>query len=355
MGKPVFQLNESENMKIVVCPSDQAGCGKYRMFWPAEALQARGKPISIEKRPRILTNQTINPPEVIDALVDTDTKVMVFQRPASYQISQLIPLLHHKGIKVVIDLDDDLSCIHPKNYAYSVYDPQLSPHRNWEYVKKACEMADVITATTEALLEKYAIKAQGFLIPNCIPERFLKIESTPNELVTVGWAGWVRTHPDDLQTTHGAINEAIVKQNARFMAIGDPDIFNKLQVRRRFPNEFHPSVDFDDYPDAIAKLDIGIVPLADTPFNKSKSWLKALEYAAVGVAPVVAPTPDNMRLVEQGGAYVARSPKAWKEAVRSLIVNEEERFDLVKRARNIAAEWTVEANSWRWEAAWCTL
>lgn len=340
--------------KIVVCPSDETGCGKYRMIWPAEALKAQGKDIIIQKRPRILTDQNTNPPTLIDTMLPPGTDVVVLQRPGSYQVTQMIPILHKKGIKVVIDMDDALECIHPKNPAHSYYDPKQSPNRNWEWIKRACDRADAVTATTESLLDTYASK-KGFLIPNCVPERFLGIENKPNEMVTVGWAGWVKTHPEDLQTTHGAINEALSKQNARFMAIGDVDMFNKLQIRNRYPHEFHPGVGFDEYPDVVSKLDIGIVPLADTPFNRGKSWLKALEYAALGVAPVVSPTPDNQRLVELGGAYVARSPKAWRDAVRTLIVNEEERFDLVKRARTLAADWTVEANAWRWWEAWAIL
>lgn len=340
---------------IVVCPSDETGCGKYRMIWPAEALQAEGKAVSIQKRPRILTNQAETPPRVLDVMLPPKTKAIVFQRPGSYQITEIIPILRNRGIKVIIDMDDDLETIHPLNPAYSYYNPEVSPNRNWNWAKKACDLADVVTATTEALLEKYASKTKGILIPNCIPQRFLEIESKPNELVTVGWAGWVKTHPDDLQITHGAVNEALSKQNARFMAIGDKDIFNKLQVRNRYPHVYQPGVSFDEYPETISQLDIGIVPLADTPFNHGKSWLKALEYASLGVAPVVSPTPDNMRLVEQGGAYVARSPKIWRDSIRNLIVNEEERLDLIKRARDVASKWTIESNTWRWYEAWCNI
>ena len=342
-------------MKVLVCPSDETGCGKYRMIWPAEALQAQGKDVVIQKRPRILANHAINPPAVLDVEIPPRTDVVVFQRPGSYQISQIIPILQKRGVKVVIDMDDDLETIHKMNPSFSYYDPSSSPNRNWQWVKKACSMADVVTATTEALLEKYAGKDNGVLLPNCVPDRFLKVDQPANEVVTVGWAGWVKTHPEDLQITHGAVNEAISKQPARFMAIGDRDAFNKLQIRNREPNIYHPGVEFNEYADVVSRLDIGIVPLEDSEFNRSKSWLKALEYAALGVASVVSPTPDNMKLVEQGAAYVARSPKAWRDAIRSLIVNEQERFDLIKRARNVASTWTVEANAWRWWEAWCTI
>lgn len=49
-------------MKIVVCPSDETGCGKYRLIWPAEALKSQDLNISIEKRPRILIDPNFEPP-----------------------------------------------------------------------------------------------------------------------------------------------------------------------------------------------------------------------------------------------------------------------------------------------------
>lgn len=349
---PRTNRRESYSMKIMVCPSDETGCGKYRLIWPAEVLQSEGYDVFITKRPKILVDQSTSPPKVIDVMIPKDVKIAVFQRPGSYQISQLIPILQEKGIKVIIDMDDDLSEIHPKNPSYDFYN---KPYRNAEFMIEACNKADLITTTTEALLEKYASHGRGVLIPNCIPERFLKIERSNNDVVQVGWAGWVATHPEDLQITHGAVNEAIAKQQACYVAIGDKDQFNKLGIKLREPHRWVPGVEFDEYPETVSQLDIGIVPLKDTAFNRAKSWLKALEYASLGVAPVVSPTPDNLKLVEEGAAYVARTPKAWKDVVRNLIIKEEERLDLSTRARSIASNWTIEKNSWRWTEAWCKL
>lgn len=341
---------KSSLVNVTVCPSDTAGCGSYRLIWPAEALQKEGKEIRITKRPRILVDRG-NPPAVKDVFIP-DTDVMVFQRPGSYQIAQIIPILQDQGIKVVIDMDDDLSCIHPKNPAHKYYDPTHSPNRNWQWAAKACEMADLVTVTTPALAERYGNHGQVAVLPNCVPARYTRLSVPPNDGITVGWAGYVGTHPEDLQITHGAINEAVVSQGARFYALGDKNALTNLGIRNRYPHTWLEAVALSNFPEFVSQLDIGIVPLARTPFNAAKSWLKGLEYAALGVAPVVSPTPDNMRLVEAGAAYVARSPKGWLDAVKTLIRNEEERVSLAKRAREFAADWTIEANTWRWWEAW---
>ena len=49
----------------------------------------------------------------------------------------------------------------------------------------------------------------------------------------------------------------------------------------------------------VAKLGIGVAPLADTKFNAAKSWLKMAEMAALGVPCVVSPRAEYMRLHEQ--------------------------------------------------------
>lgn len=337
-------------MKITVCPSDKTGCGNYRLIWPAEALKAQGHDISVQRRPHILIDKNTHPPEVKDVLVETD--VIVFQRPCSYQISQLIPILHNKGIKVVIDMDDDLSCIHPRNPSYKIYDPKLNPGRNWEWADQACALADLITVTTPALADRYGAHGQVKILPNCIPESYLAIETPKESPVTVGWAGWVATHPEDLQVTHGAINAALHNQNARFLALGDKVALDKLGIRNREPHGWRKGVSIEEYPAFISQLDIGIVPLADTPFNAAKSWLKALEYAALGVAPLVSPTFDNNRMVKAGAAISAANPREWAQTARDLIIDDSARKDLTNRAREFASGWTIERNAWRWADAW---
>src|SRR5689334_24701002 len=50
---------------------------------------------------------------------------------------------------------------------------------------------------------------------------------------------------------------------------------------------------FDAWPRALSALGIGLAPLADSTFNRAKSWLKPLEMAAVGVPCVMSALPDR--------------------------------------------------------------
>lgn len=339
-------------MKVRVCPSDQSGCGKYRLIWPAEQLQREGHEIFIERRPLIKVDSSHTPPKVIDVITE-DVDVMVFQRPCTYQITQLIPILRDRGIKTVIDMDDDLGCIHPTNPAFREYNPKLHPYRNWEWAAKACLEADLVTVTTPQLAEVYAPHGRVQVIPNHVPERFLSIQEERDSAFTLGWAGWVPTHPTDLQVAAKSVFRAMKDTPARFKAIGDKNTLQKLEIRPQGGQHYWiPPVQIDQYPHELAKLHVGIVPLQLNQFNLSKSWLKALEYASVGVVPVVSPTPDNQKLVALGGALLAETPADWEEILRHLILNPEETADLAKRCREVASDWTIESNSHLWKAAW---
>src|SRR4029079_11436677 len=103
---------------VLVFPADDSGCGMYRMIWPGKAVYASGKPVNVMNRPPKID---VDSHGVIQGITVGTATSIVFQRPASYQIAQVIPILQEKGIKVIIDLDDSLSTIHPRNAAFRSY------------------------------------------------------------------------------------------------------------------------------------------------------------------------------------------------------------------------------------------
>lgn len=341
-------------MRIDVYPQDKNGCGHYRLAWPAMALSALGYDVRVRTtKPQIITDNQNNVVALAEARLPD---VVVIQRPCRKQWVQFVKAAQNQGVRVVIDFDDDLSAIHPLNMAYKLYH---TAEMNAEFGMESCDAADWVVCSTPALTEKFGV-GHNSVVPNHIPAKFLYMDADAKrnpEYVTVGWAGRTETHPADLQITHGAINEALVRSvkngvPARFLALGDARTLYNLNVRDRLPNDVRPGVAFPDYSAMVCELDIGIVPLEDSEFNTAKSWLKGLEYASLGIAPVVTPTPDNLRLIEAGAAWSASSPREWKEKVQTLIEDTDERESLAKAAKEFAADWTIEANAWKWYEAW---
>lgn len=75
------------------------------------------------------------------------------------------------------------------------------------------------------------------------------------------------------------------------------------------------------------KIDVGIMPLIDEPFERGKCGYKLVQYMAGGIPVVASPIGVNRQMVEPGvNGYLADSVEDWLKALRSL------RDDLKKRA-----------------------
>jgi glycosyltransferase involved in cell wall biosynthesis len=122
----------------------------------------------------------------------------------------------------------------------------------------------------------------------------------------------------------------------------------------RDPVEATGWIPLGDYYREVSSLSAGVVPLADSAFNRAKSWLKGLEYAALGVPFVATPSPEYVRLQNEAGAgLLADKPKRWRSLLRKLFDDESMRWELAAHARDgVRNRLTIEANAWRWDEAW---
>jgi glycosyltransferase involved in cell wall biosynthesis len=104
--------------------------------------------------------------------------------------------------------------------------------------------------------------------------------------------------------------------------------------------------------------DIGIAPLADTAFNRSKSAIKTLDYAALGLAVLASDVPAYRGSLADGigGRLVANTEAAWFRALHDLIDNTVSRRQLAEGARTVfTAQHTLAAQTQARRAAWLGL
>jgi glycosyltransferase involved in cell wall biosynthesis len=69
--------------------------------------------------------------------------------------------------------------------------------------------------------------------------------------------------------------------------------------------------------EALAEIDIGLMPLDDTPWSRGKCAYKALQYMAAGIPPVVDDVGISAAAVG-GAGCVATGAGQWREALRAL-------------------------------------
>ena len=69
--------------------------------------------------------------------------------------------------------------------------------------------------------------------------------------------------------------------------------------------------------EALAEMDVGLMPLDDTPWSRGKCAYKALQYMASGIPPVA----DDVGIVADtvgGAGYAVAGPEQWLEALGAL-------------------------------------
>lgn len=332
--------------RILCYPADASRCGR-RIVWPAEYLISQGADIEIVYGAQ-------------DAGWDGECDVVVMQRPmlrryvegvSPVETMGAIQRLQRDGIKVIIDIDDDFMALNPKNGVWARVHPSYSPDCNWQHLSAACRQADLVTVTTSALARRYGGHGRVAIIPNHVPESYLTIQRPVNDVPVVGWTGAVMTHPDDLQVTRGGVARAVQQTGASFRMVGPVD---GVQANLGLSEEPTASgfVDLDDYPFEMAKLDVGIVPLELSAFNAAKSWLKLMEFSALGIPCVGSPTAPNIEFASRYGLPLAVKPKDWERQVRHLILNDDYRLEFGGQLRLAMRAETIEHNAGRWLESW---
>lgn len=340
-------------MRIAVLPADSAGCAHYRLLYPADALAKQGADIVIDRKgPQVLWQGPHQGEPGADHVAhglaeEYPADVVVIQRPGRRWWSDLIPHFQAQGTRVVVDVDDLLDQIPRGNSARASLEGNVNSHR---WVDKACQLADLVTCTTPALLKRYGW-GHGVVLPNLVPESMLSVtaEKRPR---TIGWPGFVGTHPGDLDATEGAV-EQVLSSNKEwsFHAVGDGSGVRKGLRLRNEPTATG-GLPFDAYPSAVAQLEIGIVPLRQSEFNRAKSALKVSEMAALAVPVVLSPTPDNLRLHALGVGVTAGSRSQWRRQLTRLVVDDKWRDWVSERGRSVMAGQTYEIHADKWADAW---
>ncbi|MGY1815470.1 glycosyltransferase family protein [Blastococcus sp. SYSU D00820] len=341
-------------MKVLLMHAGQDAQDYYRVREPVKEIEAAGLGIEIETTRGITT--TVAPgASGENEVVDADARgadVVVLQLPKTVAMVQTIRVLQDQGVAVVVEMDDLLSGIPFGTPSHDILVRKGMARRAAECAREA----DFVTTTTPALLQEYATHGRGAVIPNAVPRRVAELPPAYEreaEVATIGWTGSVYFHPYDLQEIGSGLQQALdrTRGRSRFTVLGQK---GDAQARLRLSDEPDevPWIDgIDAYVTAVGEtFDIGIAPLRIDRFNTCKSWLKALEYAARGVAFVRSPSAEYERL---GLGRKAASPKDWAKSLASLVDNADRRRENAARDREaVLAGHLTEHTAERWVTAW---
>jgi GT2 family glycosyltransferase/glycosyltransferase involved in cell wall biosynthesis len=294
------------------------------------------------------------------------------------------------GARLLYDIDDDLLHI-PRDHPEA---EMLRPRART--VARMLHHADAVWVSTQGL---------AAALRETLPTGRSTMRVMPNGLDERLWgtpATETRKRPDPVRllfmgtATHGGDWAIVAPAMARVAATFGPGVtFDMIGVLGPEPvpawvNRVSPSNSgMASYPGFVNWItcqpvwDIGIAPLADTAFNRGKSAIKTMDYAALGLAMLASDVPayrgslvdgagavgvgavgvgaDGAGAVggadgSAGGRLVANTEAAWFRALCELIRNAASRQALAARARTaFIAHHTIAAQAHSRRAAWLDL
>lgn len=311
---------------------DGHACGYYRIQLPFAALKAAGHEVATNHG---TTDECENYRIIVAQRVGKTEALPVWRRLAA----------NHR---LVYETDDDVFTIDTSNtMAYLTHSPEVL-----DAVEFAATASDLVTVSTEPLAEvMQRYNRNVVVLPNHIDGAILDLQRPRRDRVTVGWAGG-DSHVRDFHMVAPQLRRFLQRNpTVDFHNVGT-NYLRTFKLRGRHTPwsaeifDYYRSIDFD----------IGIAPLANTVFNRSKSWIKALEYAALGI-PVVASDMEPYRpfVIDGVTGYLVRRDHEWEKRLRELANDEAMRTEMGAKAKAHASAYTINTG-WRlWEDAYSGL
>ena len=274
-----MDLLKQERTILQLVHIDETGDSYYRMRWPGNELSKQvpnWRVISLDARAK----------ERFEWALKADL-LFLFQ---SHDYD-LIPILHQRralGRKTIVEYNDNF-------YDPPVTSPVFEAWSNpliWDAYERIMNLGDALVVTGPGLKELFSKKTQKpiYELKNQLPDLklidFEMLWADTSREVVLGWGG-SQGHLPDLFSFFPAIR-TLMKEfpNLKLHMMGNAAIPNYLDLpSERF--RFTEWGSMRQYFQFLEKVHLGFAPLRDTPYNRCRSDIKAVEMASRGALPIL--------------------------------------------------------------------
>jgi len=177
-----------------------------------------------------------------------------------------------------------------------------------------CRHASLVSVGNP-ILEEYAKRftSRTAVWPTTISmEAYTERPSNSTSCPIIGWTG-SRSTAQYFESMLPLLRELRREASFRVLAVGAQFDLSGLE------GECVPWTASTEVP-TLHRMDIGVMPLPDTPWARGKCALKALQYLAVGIPAVVSDVGVSAQVVpHETCGFVVRTPDQWKRRLLELI------------------------------------
>lgn len=217
-------------------------------------------------------------------------------------------------------------------------DDAIFLHRGSSFAKRLAELSDRVICGNNYLAEWFGCwNGSVDVIPTAVDtERYIpNAETKPSDSpLIIGWIGTSGNYKY-LYGIESALDKVMhAHPGARLKVVGDQmPKFRYLSLDRIDFVPWSESIEIQ----AIQSMDIGIMPLEDTPWARGKCSFKMLQYMATGLPVVVSPVGMNADILMFGELGIgATSEKQWIDSLIALLEDSTLRARLGTEGRRVA-------------------
>lgn len=247
----------------------------------------------------------------------------------------------------VVEFNDDFLHPDPNHAVASFYRDPVTR----SLALQMASLADRLQFSSAYLADQLAyLNPQHAVFPNAVqldtaqPKKNAQKPGEQNLRVKLGWAGSLG-HWNDLCSLMPVLQR--IMQRLPFVDLqimGDSTFKNLFDWVPAHRFGFQPSGSFSAYQTFLGTLDVGMAPLLDTPFNRSRSDVKFLEYTSQGVAGVFSNSPAYQKTIEhQTTGLLADSLADFESQIEALLTDVDLRHRLVHNAQKQVFEQRTRA------------
>lgn len=295
----------SKHVKCTVLPASPSVYGDHERF--RGSWRALAKPFSVLGRVRQL-----------DALDHHD--VVWLQRPLTEYFTSILERYVARKKPMVFDFDDAIF------------------HNRWgleaRKLREIIAAADHVVAGNAYLAEFVGLPASTTLIPTAVDERRYTPRPDPEGPFTIVWTG-MSHNLRELAPYAPSLRRVLAETGGRLVIVADRLDASFLHGMRVELTPWSPETEVR----ALAAGHVGVMPLADTRYNRGKCAFKLIQYMARAIPVVASPVGANREVVREGvEGLFATTPDDWAERLLALARDRELRIRMGNAGRRRVEE-----------------